>query len=71
VTFRYPDHLGSVNVATNSTTTVAEVNDYYPYGGNRINEHPLSFDTSRKYIGEDYDVDSSYNKKKTGRFLSL
>lgn len=68
--FIHTDHLGGTNVvSTNSTTTVAEVNDYYPYGGNRVNEHPLSFDTTRKYIGEDYDVDSSYNYL-NARYLS-
>ncbi len=75
VTFRYPDHLGSVNVATDNTNTVLQTLDYYPYGSRRINS---GTDVSqREYIGQFYDegpglsyLNARYYNGTQGQFLS-
>ena len=46
----HPDHLGSTNVVTNASGTVAETLDYYPYGAERI--HTGTADLDRTFIGQ-------------------
>ena len=46
----HPDHLGSTNVVTNASGTVAETLDYYPYGAERI--HSGTADLDRTFIGQ-------------------
>lgn len=75
VTFRYPDHLGSTNVATDNTNTVLQTIDYYPYGSRRINS---GTDVSqREYIGQFFDegpglsyLNARYYNGMQGQFIS-
>src|SRR3989344_7036867 len=54
--YSHPDHLGSTNAVTNSSGTLTQTLDYYPYGGRRINS---GTDTpSREFIGQYYDEDT-------------
>jgi hypothetical protein len=32
----HPDHLGSANVVTDASGTIAQLLDYYPYGATRV-----------------------------------
>src|SRR5216684_162035 len=45
----HPDHLGSTNVVTDESDTVAQTLDYYPYGGTRISTNSGT-NEARKYI---------------------
>ncbi len=71
----HPDHLGGTNAVTDSSATVVETTDYYPYGGQRI--HTGSFTEQRKFTGHEYDSESDltyakarYYEQDIGRFLS-
>lgn len=75
VTFRYPDHLGSVNIATDNTNTVLQTLDYYPYGSRRINSG--SDVSQREYIGQFFDegpglsyLNARYYSGTQGQFIS-
>jgi RHS repeat-associated protein len=48
--YSHPDHLGSTNVVTNASGTVAETLDYYPYGAERIKSGTADLD--RTFIGQ-------------------
>jgi RHS repeat-associated protein len=71
------DHLTGSNVVTNSSGTIEELMDYYPYGDIRLDEKAGSFNEQRKFAGHEYDVDTSlsymnarYYNGKIGRFVS-
>ncbi len=73
----HTDHLGSSNIVTGSAGTKVETLDYFPFGDVRLNEKVGSFDSSRKYIGEEFDdstglnyLNARYYNSKTGGFLS-
>ena len=48
------DILGS-NVATNSTGSQVQLLDYFPFGGNRLNEQAGTFDEEKQYGGHYFD----------------
>ena len=54
--YSHPDHLGSTNAVTNSSGTLTQTLDYYPYGGRRINSGTDT--SSREFIGQYYDEDT-------------
>lgn len=73
----HTDHLGSTQIVTASNGTRSETLDYFPFGDVRLNVKTGSFDSSRKYIGEEGDdstglnyLNARYYNSKTGRFLS-
>lgn len=70
------DHLGSVTVSTNTTGTVTELSDYYPYGSVRLDQKS-GLTEQRKYIGQEYDptsglsyLNARYYDGTRGQFLS-
>jgi RHS repeat-associated protein len=76
VDYIHTDHLGSMNVATNDSPAVSQLEDYLPYGGSRINEQN-GFNSSRQFIGEIYDptdglnyLNARYYNNNTGQFIS-
>ena len=46
---------------TDSTGTIAETMDYFPFGGIRLDNKVGTFDEQRKYIGQEYDADTGLN----------
>jgi RHS repeat-associated protein len=58
-TYLHPDHLGGTNVATDENGEVVQTLDYHPYGSQRIATG--SFDEQRRFIGEEYDVDTEFS----------
>ena len=48
----HPDHLGSTNVVTDASGTVAQLLDYYPYGATRISSNTYPTNEKRQYIGQ-------------------
>ena len=75
VAYILTDHLGSVAVSTNAQGAVTELSDYYPYGSIRLDTG--SFKEQRKYIGQEYDVETGLNylnaryyNSNTGQFIS-
>ena len=55
----HPDHLGSTNVVTDASGTVAQLLDYYPYGASRIATSTYPTNEKRQYIGQFADTQSS------------
>ena len=47
--YHHSDHLGGSNVSTDSVGKVVEVNDYYPYGGSRIEERNSGYTNNKLY----------------------
>ncbi len=60
VNYIHTDNLGSSNVSTNSSNTISELLDYFPFGNIRIDDQ-TSANTQRKYIGQEYDADTGFN----------
>lgn len=77
-TFYYHhDHLGGTSVVTDEEGEVVEVIDYYPYGESRIDEQFGNFESSKKFTGQEEDLESNlyyynsrYYNQDIGRFLS-
>jgi RHS repeat-associated protein len=57
----HPDHLGSTNVVTDASGTVAQLLDYYPYGATRISSNTYPTNEKRQYIGQLYDQGTGLN----------
>src|SRR5215468_10961032 len=55
----HPDHLGSTNVVTDASGTVAETRDFYPYGATRISDG-TGANEKRTFIGQ-FSDDSGLN----------
>ena len=55
----HPDHLGSTNVVTDASGTVAQLLDYYPYGATRVSTNTYPTNEKRQYIGQFSDAQSS------------
>jgi RHS repeat-associated protein len=82
-TFIHTDHLSGSNVITDEAGAIAEVVDYYPQGGIRINEIMSEEDApglgeQRKFTGHEYDAETKltymrarYYDGEIGRFLSI
>ena len=73
----YTDNLTGTSVSTDMSGTVAELEDYLPYGGMRVDQKSGSFSEQRKFGGHEFDVASGlsymgarYYDASTGRFLS-
>ena len=75
--FLHPDHLGSTNVVTDASGTVAQLLDYYPYGATRISTSSYPTNEKRQYIGQysdtgtglDY-LNARYYDGTRGQFVS-
>ena len=77
VSFMHTDHLGSSSAITNTSGTITELSDYYPYGSVRFNQTPGGVDDRKGYTGLEYDVDTGLNyanaryyNSAIGRFIS-
>jgi RHS repeat-associated protein len=57
----HPDHLGSTNVVTDASGTVAQLLDYYPYGATRVSSNTYPTNEKRQYIGQFADAQTSLN----------
>src|SRR3989338_10541462 len=71
------DHLTGSNVVTSSSGVQEELMDYYPFGSIRLDEKSGAFNEQRKFIGQEYDVDTGLNylnaryyNSNIGRFIS-
>jgi RHS repeat-associated protein len=73
----HPDHLGSTNVVTDASGTVAQIVDYYPYGATRVSSTTYPTNEKRQYIGQFMDaqtgldyLNARYYEAPRGQFLS-
>ncbi len=71
------DYINSSSIMTDSAGALAETLDYFPFGGVRIDNRTGNLDEQRKYIGQEYDTDTSLNylnaryyNSATGKFSS-
>jgi RHS repeat-associated protein len=73
--YYFADHLGSSRVVTNSSGSILDDSDFYPFGG----ERPItsSSGNSYKFTGKERDAESGldnfgarYNSSNLGRFMS-
>ncbi|MCX6735655.1 MAG: DUF5011 domain-containing protein [Candidatus Parcubacteria bacterium] len=69
----HTDHLGSINVTTNSSGGINSVKDYMPFGSTRIEDGNTSL--KRGYIGQFEDenliyLNARYQNPVQGRFIS-
>jgi RHS repeat-associated protein len=58
---KHPDHLGSTNVVTDASGTVAQLLDYYPYGATRVSSNTYPTNEKRQYIGQFSDAQTNLN----------
>jgi RHS repeat-associated protein len=78
VYYIHDDALGGTNVISNASGTVAEVLDYYPFGGIRVNQQATStLGEQRRFTGHEFDagtglnyMDARYEGPNLSRFLS-
>jgi RHS repeat-associated protein len=73
----HSDHLGSSSAISNNIGQLLELSDYFPYGGQRLNQTYNGFDDRKGYTGHEYDVDtglnyagSRYYNSAVGRWIS-
>ena len=73
----HPDHLGSTNIVTDASGTVAQLLDYYPYGATRVSSNTYPTNEKRQYIGQYSDtgtglsyLNARYYNPQQGQFLS-
>src|SRR3989344_5652766 len=73
----YPDHLGNVQVVTDEKGAPIQIQDYKTFGSQDLNDTSGTYDSSRKYIGQEFDQDTGllylnarYYNPAIGRFLS-
>ena len=55
----HPDHLGSTNVVTDASGTVAQLLDYYPSGATRVSSNTYPTNEKRQYIGQFADAQTN------------
>ena len=74
----HTDHLGGLNVLTDSSGQSVQLIDYYPFGDLRTDQWTGVFDEQKKFAGYDYDGDvelsymaARYQNPAIGRFLSI
>ena len=72
------DHLSSASVITNESGAVVQKLDYFPFGGERLNEKFASFETRFTYTDQERDDESGlmyygarYYDAGLGRFTSV
>ena len=75
--YYHPDHLGSSSLVTDSSGSVVERTQYYPFGRPRFEER-TDFDSAYKYTGKELDratglmyFEARYYDAVVGRFLSV
>jgi len=75
VNYYFADHVGTSRVVTNSTGTVLDDSDFYPFGGERV--LVSSSGNTYKFTGKERDSESGldnfgarYNSSSFGRFMS-
>ena len=75
--FHHDDHLGGANIVTDSTATVTQVIDYYPFGTPRVDVQSASYDSTQKFTGHELDASTElyyakarYYNSEIGRFVS-
>jgi RHS repeat-associated protein len=75
VDYYFSDHLGTARVVTNSSGTIQDDSDFYPYGGQRIISSASG--NTYKFTGKERDSESGldnfgarYNSSQYGRFMS-
>src|SRR3989344_78036 len=61
VHYNNSDYLNSSSIITNSTGSVEELLDYYPYGKIRIDNKVSGYAEQRKFIGQEYDAETGLN----------
>ncbi len=75
VNYYFSDHLGTARIITNSTGSILDDSDFYPFGG----ERPISSSSGNtyKFTGKERDSESGldnfaarFNSSTLGRFLS-
>ena len=73
----YTDHLGNVQVVTDEKGAPIQIQDYKTFGSQDLNDTSGTYDSSRKYIGQEFDQDTGllylnarYYNPAIGRFLS-
>lgn len=73
----HTDHLNGSNVITNSSQTIDELTDYYPFGSLRIDQQNGTHNEELKFTGHIYDAETSliyanarYYDTQLGRWIS-
>jgi RHS repeat-associated protein len=73
----HPDHLGSTNVVTDASGSIAQLLDYFPYGTSRVSSTTYPTNEKRQYIGQYSDtgtglnyLNARYYNALQGQFLS-
>jgi RHS repeat-associated protein len=76
--FVHTDHLTGSNVVTDSSGTLTELLDYYPFGKIRLDEKSGNFNERKKFTGHIFDADTGLNYMNAryqtgaqGRFISI
>jgi RHS repeat-associated protein len=76
IRYVHPDHLGSTNVVTDASGTIAQLLDYFPYGATRVSSSTFPTNEKRQYIGQYSDasglsyLNARYYSPTQGQFLS-
>jgi RHS repeat-associated protein len=78
VYYIHDDHLGGSSVISDANANVAQVLEYYPFGGTRLDQRPdNTFNEQRRSDGHEFDAgtgllyqDARYLGPTLGRFLS-
>lgn len=75
--YLHSDHLGDITTITDSSGSIEQVIDYYPFGSVRLNKQSGNYNEKRKFIGEIYDektglnyLNARYYDPLLGRFIS-
>ncbi len=76
VYYYFADQLGSADVVTNSSGTIQNESDYFPYGGERVYSQTLA-NQNYKFTGKERDAESGldnfgarYDASSLGRFMT-
>lgn len=74
--FNFSDHLNSSSVTTDNQGNITNLNDYLPYGSNRVNVQLGSFNPSYKFTDQESDSESGlyyygarYYDQRIGKFV--
>lgn len=78
INYNFGDHLNSSAVTTNSNGNITNLNDYLPYGSDRVSIQNGLFNPSYKYIDQESDnesgiyyYDARYYNQQIGRFIQV
>jgi hypothetical protein len=61
VYYIHDDHLGGSSVISDANANVAEVMEYYPFGGTRFDQRSGSFAEQRRFTGHEFDTVTGLN----------